>query len=177
MPFTPFHFGPGIALKSLLRNWFSLSIFIISQILIDIEPLFYLFHGQYPLHRFFHTYLGATFVVLICIIIGRPVCQKMLRFWNGNLNKQQEKFLYIEPFISWKATIISSIIGSYSHVFLDSLIYYDVKPFEPFSTSNILVDTIFSVKGINIFCIICGIFGLIIFLMYFLKAKVRISKK
>ena len=40
MPFTPFHMGPGILIKSLLQGAFSLMVFGWAQIVMDIQPLF-----------------------------------------------------------------------------------------------------------------------------------------
>ncbi len=42
MPFTPYHLGPGLLLKSVLSHRFSLMVFACSQFLLDLEPLFYL---------------------------------------------------------------------------------------------------------------------------------------
>ena len=41
MPVTPFHLGPGIALKSVAPRHFSFTIFAFTQILIDLEALYY----------------------------------------------------------------------------------------------------------------------------------------
>ena len=63
MPFTPFHFGPGIFVKAAMPHKFSLRIFILNQVMIDLESLFNILSGQYPVHRFLHTFLGSTLVV------------------------------------------------------------------------------------------------------------------
>lgn len=39
MPITPFHFGPGTAIKSVVPNYFSLRAFIILQLIIDLETI------------------------------------------------------------------------------------------------------------------------------------------
>lgn len=52
MPFTPFHMGPGIAIKAVLRGSFGLMVFGWTQILMDIQPLIVLISGQGQLHGF-----------------------------------------------------------------------------------------------------------------------------
>ena len=65
MPFTPFHFGPGLFGKGIVPRRFSWMAFIVSQVIIDCETLYYLLQRTYPIHRFFHTFVGATLVGLL----------------------------------------------------------------------------------------------------------------
>ena len=102
MPFTPFHFGPGFLIKVLLQRHFSFLVFVLTQVLIDLETLFFMWAGQYPLHRILHTYIGCNLIVIIGAVVGKFV------------------FNLIRLKISWLTAFISSTIGSYSHVFLDS---------------------------------------------------------
>lgn len=44
MPFTPFHFGVGVAAKAALARRFSLIVFVALQIVIDFESLYNLVH-------------------------------------------------------------------------------------------------------------------------------------
>ena len=81
MPVTPYHFGLGAAIKALVPRWFSFTVFCFAQVVIDGETAYNLVRGAYPLHRWLHTYLGATVVAFACVIIGPPVCQFALRFW------------------------------------------------------------------------------------------------
>ena len=72
MPFTPFHVGPGAAIKAIMPRHFSFTVFCFAQIVTDIETAFYLLRGEYPLHRIFHTYLGATVVAMDALLcLGR----------------------------------------------------------------------------------------------------------
>ncbi|MCI0354322.1 MAG: hypothetical protein L0099_04665, partial [Acidobacteria bacterium] len=64
MPFTPFHFGPGATVKAMAAQHFSLTVFAFAQVAIDLEPLYFMLRDEDPLHRFFHTYVGATAVAL-----------------------------------------------------------------------------------------------------------------
>ena len=46
MPITPLHFGPGLALKSVTGEWFSFTLFCFAQVLIDLEPAWYMLAGN-----------------------------------------------------------------------------------------------------------------------------------
>jgi hypothetical protein len=58
--------------KSALRlpGRFSFTVFCYAQVVTDLEPAYYMLRGQYPVHRFFHSYLGATMIVAANIIQG-----------------------------------------------------------------------------------------------------------
>jgi hypothetical protein len=60
MPITPFHFGPGLAFKSVTGSWFSFTVFCFAQVVIDLEPAWFMLTGDAYIHRFLHTYFGAT---------------------------------------------------------------------------------------------------------------------
>ena len=82
MPFTPFHMGPGLAIKAVGGRHVSLLVFGFSQVAIDIEPLVRIIRGDAVLHGFTHTYLGATLVALLAAAIGRPVGRFLLSQWT-----------------------------------------------------------------------------------------------
>ncbi len=170
MPVTPLHFGPGAALKSLGPKHVSFILFAFTQIIIDLESIYYFLLDDWPVHRFLHTYLGATVVLAIGIVIGRPACQWLLNKWNGKLSKKQKKRLYIAPKISMKSAIIGSTIGAYSHIFLDSIMHADIKPFSPFTDANGMYRLI-TLNQLDLFCLISGIVGVLILIIYHVKKK------
>ena len=162
MPFTPIHMGPGFAIKSILKNNFSLMVFGWSQIVIDIHPLFVILSDRGTVHGFTHTYLGATLIALFCALSGK---------YLGELGlKIMRKKEYLP--INWNVAFISAFIGTYSHVFLDSIMHYDVIPFNPFWKSNILF-SIVSVNMLYIFCLASGLIGIVI---YYLIEKSHTEK-
>ena len=162
MPFTPIHMGPGFAIKSILKNNFSLMVFGWSQIVIDIHPLFVILSDRGTVHGFTHTYLGATLIALFCALSGK---------YLGELGlKIMRKKEYLP--INWNVAFISAFIGTYSHVFLDSIMHYDVIPFNPFWKPNILF-SIVSVNMLYIFCLASGLIGIVI---YYLIEKSHTEK-
>jgi hypothetical protein len=56
MPFTPFHFGTGAAIKAAIPTRISFTVFCYAQVVTDFESGYFLLRGQYPVHRFFPTY-------------------------------------------------------------------------------------------------------------------------
>ena len=161
MPVTPFHLGPGLVLKSFAPRHVSFTTFAFTQILIDLEVLYYFAQNDWHMHRHIHTYLGATIIAVISVVIGRPICQWLLRKWNNHLSLKQKKWLYVEPVISLKPAAVGAALGAYSHVLLDSIMHYDIKPLAPFIGKNGLYGIV-TLDQLDLICGLSGILGLII---------------
>ena len=131
MPFTPFHFGPGFLFKSVGRFKFSFFIFFISQVLIDLEVIFNLWVDNSSLHTYFHTYVGSLVVVAIIMMVD---------FFAFSSNKIQKILSTHCKFdrtkLSTRTVFVSAILGSFSHIFLDSIMHKDMTPLWPFTPSN-----------------------------------------
>ena len=156
MPFTPYHLGPGAAVKAVMPRHFSFTVFCFAQIVTDSETAYYLLQGEYPLHRWFHTYLGATIVAACCVVLGRPVCQAALQAWSRWRKAPFKRYFVLTERISVSSAVISAFIGTYSHVFLDSIMHADVEPFAPFSTRNPLY-RIISLFTLHALCLALGV--------------------
>jgi hypothetical protein len=170
MPFTPFHLGPGLLIKSGTQNYFSLMVFGFSQVLMDTEVLFHMARKDPILHSFNHTYAGASLAAVISILIGRPICQFLLNWRVPPADSHFEKWLRGPQKISWSAAICGAFLGTYSHVFLDSIMHFDLRPFMPWSKENTLLGLI-SVGNLHLFCIVSGILGAFILLIWFYLTK------
>src|SRR5882724_5683998 len=131
MPFTPFHMGAACAVKAIAGESFSLLVFGFAQVAMDIEPLYHLLRGEGLFHGFSHTLLGATLIAIGTILMGRPLCQVLLKAWTPDPADPFLIWLRGKSAISWKATILAATVGTYSHVLLDSLVSGDVYPFAP----------------------------------------------
>ncbi len=160
MPFTPFHLGPGLAVKAIAGRHFSFLVFGFSQVAIDVEPLVHILRGDPVLHGFTHTYLGATLIGAASVLVGRPVCQFLLRRWHPGEQYPFQVWLRGTGEISWVAAIIGAFVGTYSHVFLDSLMHRDLRPLAPFSPANGMLYAI-SVGWLHVLCVASGIFGIV----------------
>ena len=67
MPFTAFHFGPGALVHCAAPKHVSFLAFCGANVLVDVEPLYFMLTHQWPIHRFFHTYVGATVAAAIVV--------------------------------------------------------------------------------------------------------------
>ena len=140
MPITPFHFGPGAAIHAAAPRYVSFLAFCATNILMDVEPLYYILTQQYPLHRFFHTYIGASIVAAATVGLfeaARRVAEKIPRL---------------------RTVALGAALGTFSHVFLDSIMHRDIKPFAPFSGANPLLGAI-SLSALHWSCLISGVVG------------------
>ncbi|MFN7035262.1 MAG: metal-dependent hydrolase [Bellilinea sp.] len=152
MPVTPFHFGAGLAAKAVLPRRFGLLAFCAANILMDIEPLYYMLSRQYPLHRFFHTLAGATLLGLLTVLLFSSF-SKLYKHLHINLEWLNAEF---HPPAIW----FGALSGAYSHVLLDSLVHNDVQPFAPLTQVNPLLSSQSSIPLENLL-IILGLFGVL----------------
>lgn len=136
MPFTPFHFGPGVAIKAVMPRHFSFTVFCFAQVVTDLETAYHMLRGEYPLHRWLHTFVGATAVAIFCVIVGRPICQLALRFWVEWREAPFKPYFPVTERIPLASAITGAFIGTYSHIFLDGIMHGDVMPFSPWGTQN-----------------------------------------
>lgn len=159
MPITPLHFGPGLAFKSVTGEWFSFTLFCFTQVLIDLEPAWYMLAGEDYIHRFVHTYLGATLAGAVAIVAGKPLCEWALRLWNSQLSPAQARWLGAPAKMSWTAAVTGGLIGGWSHVFLDSFMHADMRPLAPWDGGNAVLFLI-HVDTLYLACAVAGAAGL-----------------
>jgi hypothetical protein len=117
MPFTPFHMGPGLAIKAVA---------------------------------------GAA-------VIGRPICQALVRGWAPDPRVPLLGSLRGSASISWASAVTGAFVGTYSHVFLDSIMHADMRPFAPWSGASPLLGIV-SVGGLHVACLLGGVLGALLVL-------------
>jgi membrane-bound metal-dependent hydrolase YbcI (DUF457 family) len=147
VPITPFHLGPALIAKAAAGRHFSLTVFGISQVMIDVEPLVGLLRGSAVLHGFTHTLGGATLIGVAAVVIGRPLGEWALGAWTGAPAR-----------ISRTAVWTGAFGGTYSHLLLDGMMHLDMRPFAPFTDANPILGAL-TVPGIYLFCTVSGIVG------------------
>ena len=151
MPVTPFHFGPGAALHAIAPKHVSFIAFCTANVLIDLESLYNLRNDRYPIHEFFHTYVGASIVVVATLVLF-IAARKAARFLPNLFQWQQLTALQV---------LIGAAAGAYSHVALDSIMHGDMAPLAPFSQSNALL-AIVSLETLHWFCAISGLLAVLL---------------
>ncbi|WP_048159778.1 hypothetical protein [Thermococcus barophilus] len=153
MPFTPFHFGPALLFAALF-GYLDFLTFMIANVIVDFEPFLVLILGLdlrygYPLHGFFHTFIGGSLVAL-------ALAEVIAKFYK-HLGKE----------ISVKKLKITALSGVWLHIVLDSFLYTDIKPFFPLSWNPFYgVFSAFEVYG---FCIVAFLLGMSLYLLINLK--------
>jgi membrane-bound metal-dependent hydrolase YbcI (DUF457 family) len=114
MPLTPLHLAVGLPAMGIAKNRFSIVSFIITNCVIDIQPILVLGSGlgerfNLDVHGLSHTLLGATILAALFVGVWRI---RSAAWWAGAL---------------W---------GAWSHVFLDAMCHDDVYPFYPWTRYN-----------------------------------------
>ena len=162
MPFTPFHLGPGLLFGLLLIRYIDFPTFIIANVIVDIEPFMVLaLNLDYPLHGFFHSFIGGTIVALL-LTAG-------MRELREHLNPIT-RFLKVEQEHSTRSILMASLFGVYFHIVLDSLLYSDIKPFYPFNFNPFLDITRIGL-GVYGNCFLAFILGTILYISRWFQRK------
>lgn len=149
MPFTPFHLGPGLFLGLLALRWLDLPTVLVASVLVDIRTALVFFRAlNGPLHGPFHTFLGATLLGVVLIVVTlplRPTLDSVL-VWVR---------LPQDPSVT--RIIAGAFVGVWLHIILDAILYADMAPLAPFSGNPLLGQI--SATAIYIGCFIAGTLG------------------
>ena len=98
------------------------------------ELLYKLLLWRQPVHAFLHTYIGATLMVAVNIVLFLALRWFASKFWLPNSFRWQALLL--------PSVALGAAVGTYSHVLLDSVIHADIQPFSPFSAANPLLGVV-----------------------------------
>ena len=159
MPFTPFHMGPALLAKSVSPRHFSLPVFALTQIGIDLEVLVgYFVIGNFSNHTVLHTMGGATLVAGLTLLLLRPVLQPLFRLWNRISGSEPCSLWHIKTPVPWSASVLSVLVGAWSHVVLDAMMHHGNMPFAPWTPINPLFDAMWLMLLVPI-CVITGAVG------------------
>lgn len=173
MPITPFHLIAIAPIKAIAPSKFSWSVFALTNILIDLEPITLFVITLNPQHLFFHTIIGATLIAVFSATFGKKICEIALDIWSEEVNSNKQDSWHIEDLrIGNIAAWSGALIGAWSHLLMDSFMHHDIKPLSPFTDKNILLGTV-DVQHLHIFCVISGALGLLLFWVL----KPRTSKR
>jgi hypothetical protein len=150
--------------KSLITRHFSWLAFVASQVIIDFETLYYLLAHAYPVHRFFHTFLGATLAGAATgvVIIG-------LRLLIEKHSPSFRAFVAgLRPSLRSEFTngglLVGALMGGVSHPVLDGIMHRDIHPFAPWAGENPLLQII-SVGTLHLGCLLFGLIGLAVVIL------------
>lgn len=149
MPFTPFHFGPGLLLKGVAPERLSWSAFVAAQVLIDCETLYHILRREYPLHRALHTVAGAAAAGLATA--GALLALRGL-LPRGRLPPALAAELSTAPIV------MGGLLGGLTHPLLDGLMHADIRPFLPWTEANPLLGLV-GLGALHLGCLAAGLAG------------------
>ena len=145
MPLTPFHLGPGLLIGLLLFSYIDFPTFLVASVIVDVEPILVLiFDLDYPLHGFFHSFLGGTLVAFL-------VAALMIRI--GESFSPLLSFFRLEQKSSVKNVLLASLSGIYIHILLDSRMHMDIKPFYPLDFNPFLSSSTLPGLWVHMLCV------------------------
>lgn len=113
MPFTPFHFGLGVAAKAVAPRHISFQAFALTQVLMDIEPAVRMAAGQSDVHGWSHTWFGAVVVAALVLPVWRLIEGRRWYRWT------------VER-VAPRIVAASAVLGALSHIAIDAMIHADM---------------------------------------------------
>ena len=152
MPVTPFHFGPGLLIKSAAPRHVSFLGFAAANVAVDCEPVARWLLHLHPLHGPVHTLIVAGPLGLVA---GGLVSLALGRLFPRTAGAHP----ILKSEASWKSGAVGGLLGGASHPLIDGLMHRDVHPFWPFVDANPLLGLI-SLRGIYLGCALAGVLGL-----------------
>jgi len=163
MPITPFHLGPALLIGLILLRYLDFPTFLIANIIVDIEPILVLFFRlDYPLHGFFHSFLGGSIAAVLLTVVMSKIRKPISPLIS---------FFKIEQEISFKKILAASLIGVVIHILLDSPIYTDIQPLFPLEINPFYRSS--GAPGLTetLICVYCFMGAFIVYLIILLKTQ------
>jgi len=160
MPVTPFHIGPALLIYGLLAFLDPIAL-IYGSVLVDLEPIIILFFLRAgALHGPVHSVVGVL-LLLPLVFVATLVTRRLFPSVYFLLVSKSKRFTY-------QTTVLSILIGVYSHIVLDSFLYPELNLAWPLPYWNPLL---YKVSGLIVydFCTVAFIIGLLFVLLRRLK--------
>ncbi len=141
MPVTPFHIIPGVAVYFLFFRRLNGVAFFFGTLLIDLEPVTYLFFNMdYPqiplllggfatqgLHMITHNLFSVVFLVAPAMVLLTKLTELTAKGSLLQIFPSAEWINY-----SWKQTYFSALFGAFLHLGWDLTVHYDINLGFPF---------------------------------------------
>jgi hypothetical protein len=143
MPLPIYHLGPSAFFGLTLRKWLDVPVFILANVVVDIEVLFIRLSGSGgPFHRYTHTLLLGAIAGAVWGIAAYPlrhIFEKIMRM------------LLIPYQTGLRKMILSGILGVWLHVVIDAVYHWDVRIFWPSNVKPLW--NLINQKQVEIVCI------------------------
>lgn len=168
MPLTPFHLGPGLLIGLLLFSYIDFATFLVASVIVDVEPLVVIiFDLDYPLHGFFHSFLGGTIVAFLLAAVMSKVRESLSPLLS---------FFKLEQKSTFKNILLASLSGIYIHILLDSWMHRDIRPFYPLNFNPFLSSSTLAGWEVHVLCVWCFIGAATIYVIKLFLIWRRVAK-
>lgn len=150
MPLTPFHLGPALLAGVLLYRWLDLPTLLAASVVIDVRASLVVFGPlDGPTHGILTTFVGATTVALVVAVGVRALPDSA----QSGLDVGR-----LAPTAALGPVLAAALVGSWSHVVLDSLLYADAQPFWPLAANPLRQDGVILLPVYG-GCLVAGLAG------------------
>ena len=146
-------------IKGLIPKQFSLSVFVLANIAMDVEPLYRIFRGDSHLHGISHTFIGAAFIgVATAVVAPRAIARTWQ--WYQKFHVDANSLVHITRTQAW----MGALLGTGSHLLLDATMHRDMQLLLPFSDANPLLHPEWT-QNVYLGCLLAGMMGMLISLL------------
>lgn len=154
MPFTPFHAGPGLLIKGAAPRHVSLTAFLATQVVVDLEPLWFILRGEYPVHRALHTvWIGGG----VGLAVGAAL-------WALVRRRSASLPALVRTEVARGPALLGGLAGGVSHPILDGLMHRDVRALAPLAQTTWVLDAA-GVAALHLGCAVAGVLGALLWLV------------
>lgn len=130
MPLTPFHLGPAVLLGSLATRRLDLPALCLGSVVIDVRAVLVIFGPlEPPTHGPLTTLPGGAGVaaaVTIAVLAGYELAGPSIERYGLD--------------VRWSRSSVAAgaLVGAWSHVVLDAILYTDARPLAPLAGNPLL---------------------------------------
>jgi membrane-bound metal-dependent hydrolase YbcI (DUF457 family) len=165
MPYTPYHFGPSGFIGLSLRKWLDLPVFILANVIVDIEVLIISrFQLGYPIHRYTHTLLIGAAAGILWALAAWPL---------RNLFKQLMQLIHIPYQTSLWKMLFSGVLGVWLHIVIDAVYHPDIRLFWPGTSRARPLYKLLTKQQLQTICLVCFIAAVIPYVIAVLSYSKR----
>jgi hypothetical protein len=124
VPYTPFHFGPGLLFKAGAPRWISAVGFAAANVAVDCEVFFNFLRGHHPRHGIVHTIVVAG---PLGLVVGLLTVLAIRRWFPRTVAAHPQ----LRGDLTSAAGAIGGFLGGATHPLLDAIGRKWTYPFWP----------------------------------------------
>ncbi|HTM44815.1 MAG TPA: hypothetical protein VL137_07665, partial [Polyangiaceae bacterium] len=130
----------------------------------DCESGYFLLRGEWPVHRFFHTILGASLLCAATCLVFMPGLDRLRLRLLRTADAGLLRWLALCPASTWSVMLATAVTGVFGHVIPDGIMHSDIQPFAPFSIHNPLHELV-SLAALHLLLVAAGALGFLLLIL------------